>query len=71
MLKTYELENRMSGNSIQSIFFSIKHLFLKLIAADQVMPVPFIIRCKMTNDTMLITPGKVNFGKLYDGSASR
>jgi hypothetical protein len=43
----------------------------KLIGADQVMPVPFTIRARMTINTVQITPGKINFGKLYEGTASR
>jgi len=35
------------------------------------MPVAFTIRAKMTIDTVQITPGKINFGKLYEGTASR
>lgn len=32
---------------------------------------PFIIRMKVTIDTLLITPMKFNFGKLYEGTGSR
>ena len=42
----------------------------KLLGADQVMPVDFDILCKMTIDNVNIFPGKINFGKFYEGTAS-
>jgi hypothetical protein len=43
----------------------------KLSCADQVVPVQFTIRAKITIDTIQVTPGKINFGTLYQGTASK
>lgn len=42
-----------------------------LKGVDQVKPVPFKVIAHMTNDTVQIIPGKIDFGRIYEGTGSR
>ena len=41
----------------------------KLVAADQVLPVDFEIKVKMTTDKIQFIPSTLNFGKTYEKTA--
>jgi len=43
----------------------------KLIGADQVMPVPFRIRLKLTTSKLIVKPTILNFGDIDEGYSSR
>lgn len=43
----------------------------QLIGADQKMPVNFVIKARLTTDTLVISPGKINFGRIFEGLGSR
>ena len=35
------------------------------------MPVNFVIKARLTTDTLVISPGKINFGRIFEGLGSR
>lgn len=49
----------------------ILELPLKLIGSDQIMPVNFIIRAQMSISQIDITPSKLDFGTLYEGTGKK
>jgi hypothetical protein len=43
----------------------------KLIGADQVLPVKFEIKAKLTTHTLKFSPNLIDFGSIFSGQASR
>lgn len=43
----------------------------KLIGANQLVPVYFNIKARLTIDTLQITPSQLDFGKIFEGCAAR
>lgn len=46
-------------------------MIYQLIGADQIVPVIFTIKARLTIDTLQIHPSRLDFGKIYEGCASR
>jgi len=43
----------------------------KLVCTDQVLPVEFTIKAKLSNGTINISPSHLDFGRLFKGTGSR
>lgn len=67
MATNKELLN-MCGKFIKDDILEIP---FKLIGADQVMPVPFVIRAKLTLDTIHINPPVIDFDRIYQGTSQK
>jgi len=49
----------------------IMNIPFKLIGADQVLPVKFEIKARLTTHNLKFTPNLIEFGTIFTGQASR